>query len=202
MLRTTDITSFSLTKMPKKADKMSYGTEAKRDRHEQLQRSLCGASANAAGKDRSDGRATRRKDGSVDSNAVQLGKFKPVADQRRSAPRLASSERERALALAERVVDAILGFILNQSGGKTDKFGMANKKKEPDKTIYSGRFAARLRKLREKAGITVEEMVAQTGIPKRTLYSYEEGERMPPYDTLPIIAKTIGVKVRTLLPED
>ena len=131
-----------------------------------------------------------------------MGKHEQVADQRRSAARLASSERERALALAERVVDAILLFMLNNDGGITDIFGMANKKKEPDQTIYSGRFAARLRKLREKAGITVEEMVAQTGIPKRTLYSYESGERMPPYDTLPIIAKMLGVKVRTLLPDD
>jgi len=75
-------------------------------------------------------------------------------------------------------------------------------RKEPDTRIYSGRFAARLRTLREKAGLTIEDMITSTGIPRRTLYCYEAGERMPPYDTLPILAEAIGVKVRTLLPEE
>ena len=85
---------------------------------------------------------------------------------------------------------------------KTDTIDMSPARKEPDTRMYSGRFADRLRTLRERAGLSIEDMVAKTGITQRTLYSYEAGERMPPYDTLPIIAETLGVKVRTLLPEN
>ena len=73
---------------------------------------------------------------------------------------------------------------------------------EPDITTYAGRFAARLRKLREKAGLTVEELTEVTGIPPGTLYCWEAGYRRPPYETLPTLAKAFGVKVRTLLPDE
>lgn len=79
---------------------------------------------------------------------------------------------------------------------------MANKRKEVDTRLYSGRFAVRLRTLREKSELTVEDIVRLTGIPKKTLYNWEAGERQPPYDALPILAKAYGVKVRTLLPEN
>jgi transcriptional regulator with XRE-family HTH domain len=68
--------------------------------------------------------------------------------------------------------------------------------------MYSGRFAARLRTLRERAGLTIEDMVAQTGFPQKTLYNWEAGLRMPPVDAYPILAAAIGVKVRTLLPDE
>ena len=73
---------------------------------------------------------------------------------------------------------------------------MANKRKEVDGKMYSGRFAIRLRTLREKAGLTVEDIAGLTSIPKRTLYRWEAGLREPPYDALPILAKAYGVKVR------
>jgi len=73
---------------------------------------------------------------------------------------------------------------------------------EPDDKIYSGRFAARLRTLREKAGLTIEDLVTATGIPRGTLYNWEAGIRMPPIDTFPTLAKALGVKVRTLLPDE
>ena len=75
-------------------------------------------------------------------------------------------------------------------------------KKDPDTRMYSGRFAARLTALREKAGLSVEDLVEITGFPKRTLYRWEEGLRMPPVDAYPKLAEALGVKVRTLLPED
>ena len=75
-------------------------------------------------------------------------------------------------------------------------------RKEPDITMYTGRFAARLRMLRKKAGLTVEEMVDKTGIPAQTLYSWEQGKYTPPMETYPLLAETLGVKVRTLLPEE
>ena len=73
---------------------------------------------------------------------------------------------------------------------------------EPDARMYSGRFAARLRTLREKAGLTIEDLVDETGIPRTTLYNWEAGIRMPPVDTYPILAEALGVKVRTLLPDE
>ena len=73
---------------------------------------------------------------------------------------------------------------------------------KPDETTYAGRFAARLRMLREKAGYTVEELTEETGIPPGTLYSWEAGHRRPPYETLPTLAGAFGVKVRTLLPDE
>ena len=75
-------------------------------------------------------------------------------------------------------------------------------RKDPDTRIYSGRFAARLRTLREKAGMTIEDVVEATGFPRTTLYNWEAGLRMPPVDTYPILAEALGVKVRTLLPEE
>jgi len=79
---------------------------------------------------------------------------------------------------------------------------MSPARKEPDTRIYSGRFAARLRMLREKAGLTIEDLVEATGIPRKTLYNWEAGIRMPPVDTFPTLAGALGVKTRTLLPEE
>ena len=73
---------------------------------------------------------------------------------------------------------------------------------EPNTNIYSGRFAERLRKLREKAGMSIEDLVTATGIPRTTLYNWEAGIRMSPVDTYPILAEALGVKVRTLLPDE
>ena len=75
-------------------------------------------------------------------------------------------------------------------------------RKDPDTRIYSGRFAARLRALREKAGLSIEDMVEATGFPKRTLYNWEAGLRMPPVDSYPKLAEALGVKTRTLLPDE
>lgn len=79
-------------------------------------------------------------------------------------------------------------------------------KKQIDETTYSGRFAARLRMLREKAGLTVTqavEAIAAGGYSLRdkTYYAWENGQNQPPLDAFPAIAKAIGMKrVRDLLP--
>jgi len=56
--------------------------------------------------------------------------------------------------------------------------------------------------LREKAGLTIEDVVTATGIPQTTLYSWEAGFTRPPIDMFPILAQTLGVKTRTLLPDE
>jgi transcriptional regulator with XRE-family HTH domain len=74
-------------------------------------------------------------------------------------------------------------------------------RKEPDASTYSGRFAIRLRTLREKAKLTVEDLSAQSGIPRTTLYNWEQGIRNPPFDILPQLADSLGIKIRNLMPE-
>ncbi len=80
--------------------------------------------------------------------------------------------------------------------------------KPPDLTTYSGRFAARLRALREKTGMTGQEMakaVSDSGyvVKERSYYAWESGANSPPFDAIPFISKALGLKnIRTLMPED
>lgn len=87
---------------------------------------------------------------------------------------------------------------------------MSPAKKEADQSTYSGRFAARLRMLREKAGLSVEQVVeaiekhntSGRNSPKvQAFYGWEQGKAGPHLDLLPFIAKALKVKVRDLMPE-
>lgn len=82
--------------------------------------------------------------------------------------------------------------------------------KQPDQSTYSGRFAARLRQLREKAGLSVEEVVAlvtrhndsgrsSPAVP--SYYKWEQGSTSPHIDLIPVIARALKLKPRDLLPE-
>ena len=80
--------------------------------------------------------------------------------------------------------------------------------KQPDQTTYAGRFAARLRTLREKAGLTVDQLataVSESGhdVAARSIYNWEQGKSSPPVNAYPPLAIALKLKnVRTLLPED
>jgi transcriptional regulator with XRE-family HTH domain len=75
-------------------------------------------------------------------------------------------------------------------------------RKSPDPSTYSGRFAIRLRALREKAGLTVEEVAASIEMKAATVYSWESGRTEPKVDQYPLLAKQYGLAIpRTLLPE-
>lgn len=79
---------------------------------------------------------------------------------------------------------------------------MAPKRKEVDETTYEGRFAARLRMLRGKAGLTVEELAEKLNVKPITVYGWESGKRSPHISNLPAIAELFGFKrVRDVLPE-
>ena len=85
----------------------------------------------------------------------------------------------------------------------SDTIRMSPARKEPDKTTYSGRFAIRLRRLREDAGLTHEQIANSLGVTVTTYYRWESGENFPKPDLLPIISKALGLKkTRTLMPED
>jgi len=75
-------------------------------------------------------------------------------------------------------------------------------RKEVDTSTYEGRFAVRLKMLREKTGMTVDEMAEKTGINRATLYSWENGSRSPINNDLLIAAEFLGCNVRSLLPKE
>lgn len=91
-------------------------------------------------------------------------------------------------------------------GSQSGAGKMAPAPKEPDKKRYSGRLAARIRFLREEAGLTVEELAekitdAGHSIATPSLYHWENGNRVPSIDALPAIAKALKLKsVSELLP--
>lgn len=96
--------------------------------------------------------------------------------------------------------------VPTMSRQKESKLKMSPAAKEPDQSTYAGRFAARLRILREKSKLTVDEMVEaikQNGydLKNRTYYAWETGQNEPKLDAFPAIAAALGLKkIRDLLP--
>ena len=85
----------------------------------------------------------------------------------------------------------------------TEKKRMSPKpRKEVDTSTYTGRFAVRLRSLREKRGMSVEQLAEASGIPKRTIFNWESDTKIAGIDRLPELAKALEIKTRTLLPEN
>jgi transcriptional regulator with XRE-family HTH domain len=78
---------------------------------------------------------------------------------------------------------------------------MTPARKQPDTSTYAGRFAVRLKTLREKAGLTVEEMAGALEISATSIYRWEADLRQPQISDLPKIADALSVKIRVLLPE-
>lgn len=77
-------------------------------------------------------------------------------------------------------------------------------KKEIDTTTYRGRFAARLRELRgdkDVAAILKSLEKSRHGIGRATYYNWESAVTDPPLNTLPALAKALGVTVHELFPE-
>jgi len=85
---------------------------------------------------------------------------------------------------------------------------MTPRKKEPDMSTYSGRLAARLRHLRELAGLSVSEVLEQLDaagikVAMSAYYSWEAGTRQVPLDIAPALAPIFGLKhPRSLFPLD
>lgn len=60
-------------------------------------------------------------------------------------------------------------------------------------------FGTTLRRLREAAGLTQQQLADQAGISKRTLEGWEQGRNRPRLDVLPALAEALGVAVGALL---
>ena len=69
---------------------------------------------------------------------------------------------------------------------------MTPPKREPDQTTYAGRFAARLRELRQAAGLTQKEAAERLGLSQHVISRWETGEHSPALRQLPAIAKIYG----------
>ncbi len=94
----------------------------------------------------------------------------------------------------------------HQPQGKQPKMA-ARPTKPVDDSTYAGRFAARLRQLREKAKKTIDQVVSDMenegySVAARSIYSWERAAHAPPIDAFPALAKALGVKIRNLLPEE
>ena len=77
----------------------------------------------------------------------------------------------------------------------------ARPRKEVTPDTYSARFALRLKELREKAGLTVDQLAEKSGIPLATIYNWEQARRTPLIEQLPQLANALRVKPGKLLPE-
>lgn len=81
------------------------------------------------------------------------------------------------------------------------------RKAEPDLSTFAGRIAARLVRLRTKAGLNVDEAIAKIAahkyaVTRNTIYRWERAEVSIPCDALPAIAAAYGVSVRSVLPSE
>ncbi len=77
----------------------------------------------------------------------------------------------------------------------------ARPRKPIDTSTYEGRFAERLRMLREKAGLSVDELAEKSGVSRSTLFNWERSTSSPVNEDLRKVADTLGVEVRTLIPK-
>jgi len=75
----------------------------------------------------------------------------------------------------------------------------ARPRKEVTPDTYSARFGARLKELREKKKLTVEELSKLTGIPNPTLYRWENGDRCPVNEQVFLVASALKIKPSKLL---
>jgi DNA-binding XRE family transcriptional regulator len=70
----------------------------------------------------------------------------------------------------------------------------------PPETAYRIAFGQRVRALRERAGVSQEDLAHAIGMSRRYMSGIERGEANPSLDQLVRIASGLGVEVRKLMP--
>lgn len=89
-----------------------------------------------------------------------------------------------------------------------NRLPMSPAPKKPDESTYSGRVAAKLRAIRERAGLSVDQVVQSIrenghDVPVSTYYKWESGMSKVHLDMLPAIARALGRNnVHSILPKD
>ena len=76
------------------------------------------------------------------------------------------------------------------------------KKAAPPPNTFLGRFGSIVRRYREAAGLSVNDLAEAMGIWPGSVYKWEAGGSAPPLADLPKLAEVLGVKVRSLLPRE
>jgi len=71
---------------------------------------------------------------------------------------------------------------------------MSPARKEPDTSTYPGRFAVRLRTLREKAELTPGEVADKMGVTLNTIYHWESAHTFPNAEQLLLLSNVLGLK--------
>lgn len=87
---------------------------------------------------------------------------------------------------------------------------MAKRKREADPAWadYAGQLAANLRRAREMAGLSQEDLAYRSGLTRYTYQKYEKGESKPgtpsnpTLRTLLAMSQTLGVALTDILPAD
>jgi len=78
----------------------------------------------------------------------------------------------------------------------------ARPRKEVDLSSYAGRFAERLKTLREKKKLTAQEFAEKMGVSDQAVYYWETGRNQPKISDLPKIAETLNLKsIKLLFPD-
>lgn len=83
---------------------------------------------------------------------------------------------------------------------------MARKRKSVDTSTYSGRVAKRLVKLREEAGLSVEDAVSKMAsidytLSQATWKFWENSRTQMPLNAIPFVCKVLKAKPHDLLPK-
>jgi len=73
-------------------------------------------------------------------------------------------------------------------------------RKEFDPSTFAGKFATKLKSLREKKKLTVQELAEVSGIPLQTLYCWESADRCPVNEQILDLAEALETKPGTLIP--
>ena len=80
---------------------------------------------------------------------------------------------------------------------------MARPRGEVDTSSYIGRFAVRLKTLREKAKLTVEDAAYSLGVTLKTVYTWEDGSRVLPPQKFQEVARLYRLKkIKDILPDE
>jgi len=80
---------------------------------------------------------------------------------------------------------------------------MTPARKEPDASTYAGRFAIRLKQLREKTKMTPQELAEKLGVTATTIYSWESTHRSPHITDFQRLAEALNLKkVKDLFPNE
>lgn len=80
---------------------------------------------------------------------------------------------------------------------------MSPAKKELDLSTYQGRFAARLRELREKAGLSQVELAERLNVPRSNIARWETAANVPALKLFPALANALKLKkTKDLLPNE